>query len=484
MVSKRYFLHASGFDPYDAAAHHRRFVREAVRFAATWNVSVEVSALQQTDAGGGSPCQSASTESASTESASTESTSTESASTESTSTESTSTESTSTESTSTESTSTESSWTESSWTVTTAAPGWRVATQYVLMDWSDIVRSELEKPAGLKLVGGLIAFGDIVRTGTAWRYFTANWRYGMFFLVPFLNVFLFTAIAIVAGCYAGTAASALSSLAGIPAAVASAAGAFAALMRWPGERWRVGQAMADWMFARDYMLGRNAAMSARIAAFAARIVACARLSGAEEIVISGHSLGAVVAVDALVRAFDRDPALGHHGPKLALLTIGAVIPKIALHPRGGWLREKAQRLAVEPSLTWAEYQARDDFISFYRVDPVKLVAIGDRYRPQGLVIGRVQIFRMLSEENWRRFRYNYMRLHYQFVMANERRTAYDYFMLMCGPAPFRQTVTVADGPAALYGADGSYAGAAAGGSSPAPRVDALSLARLPSTANG
>jgi hypothetical protein len=191
-----------------------------------------------------------------------------------------------------------------------------------------------------------------------------------------------------------------------------------------------------------------------------------------------------VAVDALARAFDRDPALGHHGPKLALLTIGAVIPKIALHPRGGWLREKAQRLAVEPSLTWAEYQARDDFISFYRVDPVKLVAIGDRYRPQGLVIGRVQIFRMLSEENWRRFRYNYMRLHYQFVMANERRTAYDYFMLMCGPAPFRQTVTVADGPAALYGADGSYAGAAAGGSSPAPRVDALSLARLPSTANG
>jgi hypothetical protein len=466
MVSKRCFLHAAGFDPYDAPAHYRRFVREAARFAATWNVSVEVSALQQTGAVEGTPGPTSSTASSSTPSSSTPSSSTPSSSTQSSS--------------------TQSAWNASSWTVTTAAPGWRVATQYVLLDWSDIVRSELERPAGLKLFGGLVAFADLVSSGTAWRYFSANWRYGMFFLVPFLNVFLFTAVAVVAGCYAGAAASAISSLAGIAAAVTAAAGVFAALMRWPGKHWRVGQAMADWIFARDYMLGRHAAMTARIDAFAARIVACARMSGVEEIVICGHSLGAAVAVDALARAFDREEALGRRGPTLALLTVGAVIPKIALHPRGGWLREKARRLAAEPSLTWAEYQARDDFISFYRVDPVTLAAIGDRYRPQGLIIGRVQIFRMLSEQTWRRLRGNYMRLHYQFVMANERRTAYDYFMLMCGPAPFRHTVTVADGPAALYGADGSYVGGAgADGSRPdTPHADASCLAPLPSAANG
>ena len=47
MISKRYFLHASGFDPYDAAAQYRRFAREAARFATTWNVTAQVSALQQ-----------------------------------------------------------------------------------------------------------------------------------------------------------------------------------------------------------------------------------------------------------------------------------------------------------------------------------------------------------------------------------------------------------------------------------------------------
>jgi hypothetical protein len=428
MVSKRYFLHASGFDPYDAVAQHRRFVREAARFATTWNVSTQVSALQQNGAS------------------------------------------------------------DSHWTVTTRAPGWKVDTEYVLLDWSDIVRDAVRRPAGVKLVGGLVALADLVGSGTAWRYFAANWRYGMFLLVPFLNLFLFAAAAVLAGRYAGAAAANLlsSAVGGLAAAVAVAAAVFAGLMRWLGERWRVGQAMADWIFARDYMLGRRPDMNARLDEFAARIVACARVGDADEVVVSGHSLGAAIAVDALARALRRDPMLARRGPRLALLTVGAVIPKIALHPRGAWLRENVRRLAAEPSLTWAEYQARDDVISFYKFDPVKLAPIDDRNPPEGLFIGRVQIHRMLSKPTLRRHRFHYMRLHYQFVMANELRTAYDYFMLMCGPAPFRRTVTAPDGPAGLYGPDGSHIDGAWAddGGADVPHVDAPSVApAFPSTAD-
>jgi len=422
MVPKRHFFHASGFDPYDSAAQYRRFVREVARFASTWNVKAQVSAIHRS----GAP--------------------------------------------------------DSHWTVTTQAPGWQVVTVFELLDWSDIVRGELKRPSGRRLCEGLATFAEFISSGTARRYFTANWRYGMFFLVPFLNVFLFAAFAILAADYVGTAVAAAltSSLWGVAAAAAAAALVFTALMRWPGERWRVPQALADWIFARDYMLGQHPEMNARIEAFVARVVACIRRADAEEVVIAGHSLGAMVAVDVLARAFDRDPALGRHGPKLCLLTIGATIPKLALHPRGAWLRESARRLAAEPSLTWAEYQARDDFISFHKFDPVKLTRLPQAYprrqagegksicRPPlsgegrvggegGPIIRRVQIHQMLSAPTLRRLRFSYMRLHYQFVMANERRAAYDYFMLMCGPAPFRRTVTEPNGPADLYGADGSYA---------------------------
>ena len=436
MVPKRYFFHASGFDPYDSVAQYRRFVREVARFAATWNVKAQVSAIHRC----GVP--------------------------------------------------------DGNWTVTTQAPGWQVVTAFELLDWSDIVRGELKRPSARRLAEGLATFAEFISSGTAWRYFTANWRYGMFFLVPFLNVFLFAALAVLAADYVGTAVAAAlaSTLSGIAAAAAAALLVFAALMRWPGERWRVPEALADWIFAREYMLGRHPKMNARIEAFVAHVVACARRADAEEIVIAGHSLGAMVAVDVLARAFDRDPALGRYGPKLNLLTVGATIPKLALHPRGAWLRESVQRLAAEPSLTWAEYQARDDFISFHKFDPVKLTRLPspspplgarasrplfDRGTPErsalpskagetpalpgegreggdGPIIRRVQIHQMLSGPTLRRLRFSYMRLHYQFVMANERRAAYDYFMLMCGPAPFRRTVTQPNGPADLYGADGAY----------------------------
>src|SRR5260370_5137026 len=207
----------------------------------------------------------------------------------------------------------------------------------------------------------------------------------LFFLVRSLTVSLFPAPAILAGDYGAPAVAAAlaSTLAGIAAAAAAALLVFAALMRWPGKRWRVPEALADWIFAREYMLGRHPKMNARIEAFVAHVVACARRADVEEIVIAGHSLGAMVAVDVLARAFDRDPALGRYGPQLNLLTLRATLPKLALHPRGAWLRESVQRLAAEPSLTWAEYQARDDFISFHKFDPVKLTRLAPPSLPPG-----------------------------------------------------------------------------------------------------
>jgi len=397
MVQKRHFFHVPGFDPHDRATQYRRFVREAARFAATWDVKAQVSAVHEDGAADGH------------------------------------------------------------WTVTAQGPGWRTLTSFELLDWSDIVRAELKLSYGRQLGKGMAAFADLIRSGTAWRYFTANWRYGMFFLVPFLSVFLFGAIAIAAAGYVATAVAAalMSTFWGVVAAAPAVALVFSALMRWPGDRWRVTQGLADWIFARDYMRGRHSDMEARVEAFVARIVACARRADVDEIVVAGHSLGATVAVDLLARAFDRDPELGRHGPKLCLLTIGATIPKIALHPKGGWLREKTRRLAAELSLAWAEYQARHDIISFHKFDPVKLARFDSANEPGRPVIRRVQIHQMLSAPTLRRFRFNYMRLHYQFVMANERRTIYDYFMLMCGPAPFARTIAQPNGPDDLYAADGS-----------------------------
>jgi hypothetical protein len=397
MIARRHVFHVAGYDPYDLAAQHRRFRRELATFAATWNVGASASDLTQ-DAD------------------------------------------------------------VVAWTATTRGPNWTVETTFEPLAWHDIVRADHARPALPRLAAGAAVFADIVLSGTFRRYVAASPRYAFFFLVPFFDVVLFAFL----GALGGHALAALA-FAGVARGAATAAIAivlFFLLMRWPGRRWRVEQGLADWIFARDYMRGRRADIENRLGRFAERVVACAQAGTADEIVIVGHSLGASLVVDLISRALARDPDLARRGPALAVLTIGATIPKIALHPDGVRLRGCAGQVAREPDIFWVEYQARDDAISFYKFHPVTLHAIGPGGDPAQPLVRRVQFHEMMTPKEFRRYRLSFMRLHYQFVMANARRAAYDYFMIACGPLSLRATARAANGPLDLIAADGAVIAAA------------------------
>jgi hypothetical protein len=46
-------------------------------------------------------------------------------------------------------------------------------------------------------------------------------------------------------------------------------------------------------------------------------------------------------------------------------------------------------------------------------------------------------------------------VHNQFVSGNERRTPYDYFMLVCGPLSAKQQVKLPEGAASVLDASGA-----------------------------
>jgi hypothetical protein len=109
-------------------------------------------------------------------------------------------------------------------------------------------------------------------------------------------------------------------------------------------------------------------------------------------------------------------------------------------------------------MLWAEYQARHDLIGFYGFDPVSLsrglAGRGDR-KP---VIRTIAITDMLRWTTYLRYALRFMRVHYQFVMANEKRAPYDYFMFVGGPVPFERMIAAARGPLDLIAVDGAFAG--------------------------
>ncbi|HZD63940.1 MAG TPA: hypothetical protein VE200_14235 [Xanthobacteraceae bacterium] len=376
MVRRRHVYHVAGYDPMDAGAQYRRFARQLDVFRRTWNVDASVSALEQAS----DKCR---------------------------------------------------AW----WTVRARGPNWQVEAVHEALLWDDIVRADFRRPLALRLLKAAFAYCDLIVTGTMFRYIVANQRYAIFFLFPIFSVVLFALggwllarLAIGFLGLEGVAAAAL----GVPIGVA----VFLVLLRWPGRRWRVEQLLDDWICAHDYIHGRRPDIDARLELFAEALLARARDAALDEIVIVGHSLGAMLVLDVIVRALARDADFGRRGAAVCVLTIGATIPKFALHPRAQAIRRRIAEVAAEPSIAWTEYQSRADTISFYKFDPVSLRHIAHDRLDGKPVIRRVQIHDMLLPETFARCRTHVLRLHYRSVMANDRRAPYDYFLMVCGPVAF------------------------------------------------
>jgi hypothetical protein len=395
MIERRHVFHIAGYDSTDPEARIQRFRRALSIFSQTWGVSSQVSdSGPKEDAG------------------------------------------------------------SARWSVQTQAPGWKVETTYEVLRWDDIIRADARRGMPSRLWQGLLTLYDFVFSGTLFRYFQANWKYAGFFLLPYLYLALFAAMAI-------ASAQWLSSLV-VPSGMFRLLATFVigltifvGLLYWLGRRWHVLHVLDDWIFARQLVHGRRPDMDARLDLFADKLVACAKTAAVDEIIVVGHCLGAALVMDVVARALARDPDIARHGPTLCILTVGATIPKFALHPAGDRFRRAATRISVERSIHWAEYQARDDAISFYRFDPVRLSRIGPDHRSERPIIRRVQLHEMMSPQKFRRYRFNFMRLHYQCVSANERRASYDHFMIICGPLSLERIVAAPAGPMRLIQADGS-----------------------------
>ena len=320
-----------------------------------------------------------------------------------------------------------------------AGPDWRTEAEVRLLPWDDLIRDELAHGAARRLLRGTAALGDVLASGTLARYFAAHWRYGLFASYP---------MALLAG--AGGAAAAAGIAAGGIAGVALAPCVLAGLLAGAGRFLHLDVLLADWRFAVDVAHDRHAAYAARIARFADEIAAALGRSGVDEVLLVGHSLGAVFAVDALDEALRRDPALLQGGPRFALVGLGSSVLKIALHPAAERLRSALAELAATPGLVWVDHSSRRDVLSFERSEPIATLGLPGR----GPRLERVHPRDMVDAATWSRIRHRPLRVHRQYVLGNARRYFLDFGLLACGPLP----VDAGLRPDRVLGPDGALGG--------------------------
>jgi len=334
------------------------------------------------------------------------------------------------------------------WKIDTKGENWRTETEYRLLRWDDFVTADFARSDLDRVPKGIAALLDFVFSGAAIRYFIVSVRYGFFFLYPFVILAGIVAAAIFA--------PKLLALLGLPipglVAFVLSIAVFVGLMYVLGRVLLLNYMFDDWIFAAQFVHRSRPGLDERLDRFAREIVTCAKDTSCDEVIVSAHSLGGALIMDVLDRALKLDPQLGQHGPKLWLMATGSSLLKVALHPKAKWLREAVARVADAKGIDWIEYQAIVDVISFYKVNPVVAMGLSERRNP---IVQKVKIRDMLAPETYKRFWGNFFRLHRQWSMGNERRYFYDYYQVICGPAPLARRVAnnkLVD----CFASDGSY----------------------------
>lgn len=335
---------------------------------------------------------------------------------------------------------------QATWNVVTSGPNWQVETECRLVRWDDVMAEHGRQPAWQRVPLGLLAFADFVVGGALRGYVRTSIRYALFFLYPY---FIFAALAALAS-FAGAfiAYAGLSALVGI----ATAAVVFVALLQGASRWLHLPLMFDDWIFSRTYIRRGDPILDRRFDLVARQMVAAARAGEVDEILIFGHSLGAVLAVDLVDRALRYDPDFGTTGTRVALVTAGSSILKIGLHSGAVRFRAALARVAAAHDPFWVDYQSRADSLNFFKVDPVA----GSGLKPTGRPVVRdAHIREMVDPIFYRRLRRDIYRLHCQFVSGNDRRASYDYFMLICGPLLAEHKVHLPDGARSAIGENGA-----------------------------
>jgi hypothetical protein len=333
-----------------------------------------------------------------------------------------------------------------SFDVTAEGANWATDTRYTILRWDPVIEPYTRGARVARTLRGYGALLGYLFTGTIARFFRKARRYGLFSIYPLVSLVLFLLL--------GWGVAAIFYFSGVPQGIAWLLGlvAFLAMLFFLGHRIYLDFALDHWKFASDLARRKVAGLDPLLDRMAGEVADAIRDPSADEVLVTGVSLGSVMAVETLARALARDPDL-LAGRPVALLTTGSSFLQVGLHPAAEAHRAAVARVAAEPALTWLEVQGTTDPVNFADTNPVTDLGLAPAGRPAVWVL---RIRDLTGEEAYRRIHRDHMRLHRQYVMPNGLPHRYDYYLAAFGPLALADRLRLGEAVPALFGEDGGF----------------------------
>jgi len=312
----------------------------------------------------------------------------------------------------------------------------RTETELTFLDYDDLVSEEGRRSMARRLDDYVAAFFDYVVSGTAFRFFRANWRFGLFFLYPALGFFT----PLLVGYLVWVALQAPSGTGWALAAIAIGL-AIALLPIWYMVRKMLLLHMKGlWIAGSDLARGRGVRFERRLDRWVDVVERRLAAGRFDEILFVGHSFGGALVLDLAARYAARVAEAGGV-PVFSILTAGSTAPMVFMHPLARSARDRLGYLAAQRGVWWVDAQALIDPINFFRCDPLRLAGVANPRSEPFPMVFEVRIRDMVDPYFYGSMKYNIFRVHYQFVSANTRRYGYDYALMCFGPMPITHAVT-------------------------------------------
>lgn len=310
------------------------------------------------------------------------------------------------------------------WNVRSMQADQAVETEYLYCEWDDIVRQfwvkEPIKLAWITLASSWHAW----RTGAFTKTFQWSWPAGVTATMP---GFLILALLLL-----GLGVSAVGYM------VIGLIGIIAGLIVSAGSLWLAFQLEQKfnltWVgrilnFHTEEERNPTNILGKRRDAFGDYLTQRLNQGGVDEILVAGHSYGAAIGVAIVARALK---AMPDNAPKFSLLTLGQTIMWLAWLPEAQAMRDEIAAVAESDAVDWLDISAPPDGACFALVDPY--TAIGDRNpdrrNPKML---NAKFHEIMPEAEFDKKSRNWMRLHFQYIMATARPADYDFFAITAGP---------------------------------------------------
>ena len=319
---------------------------------------------------------------------------------------------------------------QSLWTVETGT----TTTQIRFLRYEDIVRKQWPKNAA-DMYRGIVRYSwQFLRMGVFARIWRNSWP-GFLAVIypPVLLLAMFLAALLL-----GLGAAALLK----PWIGSYAYLAIAAVLALPFAIYRLLEIglNAFWLarsctFLVDRALGNVPGIEDRCAAFA-DLVAKAVISGeSDEVLLVGHSVGTHLAVTVAARTLDKIGA----SHRFSLMTLGQAMAMTPDSDVARQFRADLATLSGSEQVDWIDVTSAVDGACIALSDPLALSGVsradGSRAQPK-LVSARFN--KLFSPQTYATIRRDFLRTHFQYLMASELPGDYDYFLITAGDTTLAQ----------------------------------------------